>query len=83
MCVSFSSISTAITDFSPCSVISSDQLAEIGERLPEEMKGDMERVFRKRLEFEFHPAGYHVMLATTTGLRTAAGYLVKVWCICV
>ena len=62
----------------PCSVISSDELAAIKERLPEELKGDMEDVFRKRLEFEFHPAGYHVMLATTTGLRTAADHLVKV-----
>ena len=59
-------------------MISSDELAAIQERLPEELKGDMDQVFRKRLEFEFHPAGYHVMLATTTGLRTAAGHLVKV-----
>ena len=60
------------------SAISEDELTAIQENLPEELKRDMERVFRKRLEFEFHPAGYHVMLETTTGLRTAADYLVKV-----
>ena len=60
------------------SVISSDELAAIQERLPEELKGDMDQEFCKRLEFEFHPADYHVMLATTTGLKTAANHLVKV-----
>lgn len=60
------------------SVISTDVLTAIHENLPEEFKGDMIRVFHKRLEFDFHPADYHVMLATTTGLRTAAGHLVKV-----
>lgn len=61
-------------------MISSDELAAIRQRLPVELKGDMDSSLRKRLEFDFHPAGYHIMLATTTGLKTAAGHLVKVWC---
>ena len=48
------------------------------EKLPGELKAEVDNTFRKRLEFEFHTAGYHVMLETTTGLRTAAGHLVKV-----
>ena len=62
----------------PCSAISADELTAIRDNLPEELKGEVEEIFLKRLEFEFHSAGYHVMLETTTGLRTAAGHLVKV-----
>lgn len=61
-----------------CSAISADELTAIHENLPEELKREVDKAFRKRLEFEFHSAGYHVMLETTTGLRTAAGHLVKV-----
>ena len=60
------------------SVISSNELTAIRDGLPEELKGDMDGVLWKRIRFEFHSANYHVMLATTTGLRTAADHLVKV-----
>ena len=67
-----------IFSFVLCSAISADELTAIRDSLPEELKGEVEKIFQKRLEFEFHSAGYHVMLETTTGLRTAAGHLVKV-----
>ena len=68
----------SIFSFVLCSAISADELTVIRDNLPEELKGEVEKIFQKRLEFEFHSAGYHVMLETTTGLRTAAGHLVKV-----
>ena len=33
---------------------------------------------RKRVEYEFHSAGYHTMVAVVTGLKTVVGHLVKV-----
>ena len=48
------------------------------EKLPANLKAKIETTFRKRLDYEFHTAGYHAMLETTTGLRTAAGHLLKV-----
>ena len=60
------------------SAVSADELTAIHESLPDELRCVMDNTFRKRMEFEFHSAGYHVMLETTTGLRTAAGHLVKV-----
>ena len=61
------------------SVISSDELTVIESKLPEPLKINMEKEYYKRLEFEFHASGYHIMQATTTGIRIAAGHLVQVW----
>jgi hypothetical protein len=58
------------------SVISSDELADMKMSLGELTKNMDEGLF-KRLELVFHAAGYHTILYTTTGLKTAAGYLVK------
>ena len=63
---------------SPHSAISTEELMAIEDKLPTTLKVDMDNTFRKRLEYEFHTAGYHVMLETTTGLRNATGHLVKV-----
>ena len=60
------------------SIISSHELTVIRDRLPDELKREMDTEFWKRLKFEFHPADYHVLLATTTGLKNATGHLVKV-----
>ena len=60
------------------SAICKDELTAIKENLPEELTVEVDMVFHKRLEFNFHSADYHAMLETTTGLRTAADYLVKV-----
>ena len=62
----------------PYSAVSADELTAIRESLPDELSCVMDNSYRKRMEFEFHSAGYHVMLETTTGLRTVAGHLVKV-----
>ncbi len=38
---------------------------------------------RKRLEYEFHSAGYHAIMEVVTGLRTAVGHLIReVRCVC-
>ena len=60
------------------SVISPHALTDMQEKLPVNLKAEIEVTFRKRLDYEFHTAGYHAMLETTTGLRTAAGHLLKV-----
>ena len=60
------------------SVISPHALTDMQEKLPANLKAEIEATFRKRLDYEFHTAGYHAMLETTTGLRTAAGHLLKV-----
>lgn len=61
-----------------CSAICADELTAIQGNLPKKLRVEVDKVFRKQLEFNFHSADYHVMLETTTGLRTAADYLVKV-----
>ena len=64
--------------FFPFSIISLDEIADIKLSLGELLTKHMDEGRLKHLEFEFHTAGYYVMLHTTTGLKTAAGYLVKV-----
>ena len=60
------------------SVISAHALTDMQEKLPANLKVEIDVAFRKRLDYEFHTAGYHAMLETTTGLRTATGHLLKV-----
>jgi hypothetical protein len=63
--------------FHQACVISSDELTVIESKLSEPLKINMEKEYYKRLEFEFHASGYHIMQATTTGIRIAAGHLVQ------
>ena len=43
-----------------------------------ELTENMDQGLLKHLELVFHAAGYHTILYTTTGLKTVAGYMVKV-----
>ena len=37
----------------------------------------LEDTYRKRLEYEFHSAGYHAIMEVVNGFRTAIGHLIR------
>jgi hypothetical protein len=47
------------------------------EQLPDSFKLPLPDPLIKRFEYEFHSAGYHLMIEVVTALRTVCGHLVK------
>ncbi len=41
------------------------------------MQVPLDDTYRKRLEYEFHCAGYHTVMEVISGLRTAIGHLIQ------
>ena len=52
-------------------------LQNIAKKLPDPFKVAFDEPLIKRFEYEFHSAGYHLMMEVVTALRTIIGHLVK------
>ena len=52
-------------------------LQDLSEHLPDMFKTALSNHLRKRFEYEFHSASYHLMVEVFTALRTVLGHLVK------
>ena len=52
-------------------------LEGIAEKLPQAFQLLLDEPHRKRLEYEFHSAGYHTIMEVITGFHTAIGHLIN------
>ena len=52
-------------------------LEDLSEHLPNTFKTPLSDHLKKRFEYEFHSASYHLMVEVLTALRTVLGHLVK------
>lgn len=49
----------------------------MSQRLPDSFKAPLPDLLKKRFEYEFHSANYHLMVEVLTALRTVTGHLIK------
>lgn len=52
-------------------------LQDTSEHLPDTFKAPLPNPLKKRFEYEFHSAAYHLLMEVVTALRTVTGHLVK------